>query len=252
MQRVEDEHAELPVAGPGLALAEPLEGADVDEHRLGAAPLDVVGRRVLEHEPLVERAEEEVELEQRRVLEHPERPLVRVRDDRDALVPEDAPRRSRRRKLVRQVVELGHALGGHERAVGDLLREERRSPRAPPSRRGHARRARAGRRRLRRRRGCPGRGRSRARPGARRPLRVVLLPDAEESEEPAPVELARHRDRGHAADDRPGGSSTRSRDRDMRERRPCVGVENTPWGGAGAGATPLPAATDRACCVSGV
>src|SRR5439155_11650839 len=47
-QRVQVEHAELPVARPWLAGAQPLERADVDEHRLRAAPLDVVRRRILE------------------------------------------------------------------------------------------------------------------------------------------------------------------------------------------------------------
>src|SRR6185437_16095406 len=51
-QWIEEERAELAVAGPRLALAQPLERADVDEHRLGAAPLDVVRRAVLEHEAL--------------------------------------------------------------------------------------------------------------------------------------------------------------------------------------------------------
>ena len=54
----------------------------------------------------------------------------------------------------------------------------------------HARRARAGRLRLRRRRGCPGRGTSPARPGAQRPLRVVLLPDAEKDDNVAAVAVA--------------------------------------------------------------
>ena len=47
-QRVEVEHAELPVAGPRLSLPQRLEGADVDEDRLRAAELDVVGGRVLQ------------------------------------------------------------------------------------------------------------------------------------------------------------------------------------------------------------
>ncbi len=43
-QRVEEQLAELAVAGPRLAGAEPLERADVDEDRLGADELDVVRR----------------------------------------------------------------------------------------------------------------------------------------------------------------------------------------------------------------
>jgi hypothetical protein len=88
-QRIQVEHAELPVAHPRLALAEPLEGAHVHERRARALELDVVGRRVLQHHVVLERREQEVELQQRGVLQHRERPLVRVRDERDPLVPED-------------------------------------------------------------------------------------------------------------------------------------------------------------------
>ena len=54
-QRIEHQLAELPVADPGLAGAERLEGRDVDEDRPRAAPLHVVGRGVLEDEALGER-----------------------------------------------------------------------------------------------------------------------------------------------------------------------------------------------------
>jgi hypothetical protein len=89
-QRVQVEHAELAVADPGLALAQALERADVDEHRAGAAELHVVRRRVLQDHVLLQRRQQQVELAQRRVLEHREGPLVRVRDERDALVAQDA------------------------------------------------------------------------------------------------------------------------------------------------------------------
>ncbi len=85
-QRIEVEHAELAVADPGLALADALERADVDEDRPGALELHVVRRRVLEDEVVVERVEQQVELQQRGVLQHREGPLVRIRDERDALV----------------------------------------------------------------------------------------------------------------------------------------------------------------------
>ena len=85
-QRVEEEHAELAVAGPGLALAELLEGADVDEQRLRPAELDVVGRRVLEDQALLDRPPEQLELQQRGVPQHREGPLVRIRDERDDVV----------------------------------------------------------------------------------------------------------------------------------------------------------------------
>src|SRR5436190_9728993 len=79
-QRVEEEHAELAVAGPGLALAELLEGADIDEQRLRPAELDVVGRRVLEDQALLDCPPEQLELQQRGVPQHREGPLVRIRD----------------------------------------------------------------------------------------------------------------------------------------------------------------------------
>jgi hypothetical protein len=89
-ERIEEERAELAVARPRLALAQPLERADVDEDRLAATPLNVVGRPVLEHEPLGQRLVEQVQLEQGRVAQHLERPLVRVRDERQPLVAEHA------------------------------------------------------------------------------------------------------------------------------------------------------------------
>jgi hypothetical protein len=88
-QRIEEQHAELAISGPGLALAQLLERADVYEQRLRATKLDVVGRRVFEAEPGVECCQLDVELQQRRVAEHSERPLIGVGDERDALVPED-------------------------------------------------------------------------------------------------------------------------------------------------------------------
>jgi hypothetical protein len=88
-ERIEVERAELPVAGPRLSRPEPLEGAHVDEDRPRPAPLDVVRRRVLRDEVLGERRAQELELEERRVPEHPERPLVGIGDEGDALVSED-------------------------------------------------------------------------------------------------------------------------------------------------------------------
>ena len=114
-QRIQVEHAELAVAHPGLALAQPLVRADVHEHRARAAELDVVGRGVLQDHALLERREEQVQLDERGVLEHRERPLVGVRHERDALVPEH------RRRLVHQqpAQRLGalRALGANEPLV---------------------------------------------------------------------------------------------------------------------------------------
>src|SRR5207248_1682230 len=109
-ERVEEEHAELPVARPRLALAQPLERADVDEDRPGAAELDVVGRRVLEDQAGADRATHELELEEGSVAQHPEGPLVRVRDDRYDVVLEDG-----RDLTVERVRYLGDT-GGLARA----------------------------------------------------------------------------------------------------------------------------------------
>src|SRR6266545_312649 len=87
-QRVKEEHAELAVAGPRLARPEALERADVDEDGPWATPLDVVRRRVLEDQSFLEAGQYEVQLEQRRVLEHRKGPLVRIRDERHSFVPQ--------------------------------------------------------------------------------------------------------------------------------------------------------------------
>ena len=60
--------------------------------------LHVVGRAVLERHALVERRGQHVEVQGRGLAQHGEGPLVRVRDDRDALVLEHAgPRLAPRR-----------------------------------------------------------------------------------------------------------------------------------------------------------
>ncbi len=89
-QGIQIERAELPVSRPRLALAQPLERADVDEHGTRAAPLDVVRRGVLQDQPVVERRQHQVELQQRRLPEHREAPLVRIRDEGHPLVAQDA------------------------------------------------------------------------------------------------------------------------------------------------------------------
>ena len=85
-ERVEVEHAELAVADPRLAGPQRLEGADVDERRPRAAELHVVGRGVLQDQVARQGGLQQLELQERRVLEHPEGPLVGVRDERDRLV----------------------------------------------------------------------------------------------------------------------------------------------------------------------
>jgi hypothetical protein len=106
-QRVEVEHAELAQAHPGLALAQALERADVHEDRLRALELDVVGRRVLQDQVVLQRGEQQVELEQRGVLEHRERPLVGIRDERNPLVAQHAGRLvDEQRAIDRAVLDL--------------------------------------------------------------------------------------------------------------------------------------------------
>ena len=91
-QRIEEERAELPVAGPGLAVAQALERPDVHEDRFGAVPLDVVGAPVLEHEAFRQRLVEEPELQKGGRAQHLERPLVRIGDERHALVAQQSRR----------------------------------------------------------------------------------------------------------------------------------------------------------------
>ena len=88
-QRIEELHAELPVAEPRLALPQALERPDVDEDGGGAPPLDVVGGAVLEDQPLVEGRVDQLEGEQRGVPEHRERPLEGPGQEGDPLVAED-------------------------------------------------------------------------------------------------------------------------------------------------------------------
>ena len=122
-QRIEEQHAELPVAGPRLVGPEALERADVDEHRPRAAPLDVVGRCVLERKVRPQRAPVELELEQRGVLEHRERPLVGIGDERHALVPQHA--RGCAREQVGMAVER-RRLRRHDAALVHQLPPQRR------------------------------------------------------------------------------------------------------------------------------
>src|SRR5207248_3159833 len=129
-ERVEAEHAELPVARPRLALAQPLERADVDEDRPGAAELDVVGRRVLEDQAGADRATHELELEEGSVAQHPERPLVRVGDDRDDVVLEHG--RDLAVEGARHLADAVRLARADELAFALQLREERRGGERPP------------------------------------------------------------------------------------------------------------------------
>ena len=158
-ERIEEEHAELPVARPRLVRAQALERADVDEHRRGAPPLDVVRGGVLQRQVGAQRAAVEVQLQQRRVLEHRERPLVRVGEERHALVAQRA-RRLRRRagragRRARPAPWPPRGPPPAARAHSGAGRER------PPVLQPRPRSARGRRRPAPRTRGCRGRGRSR-------------------------------------------------------------------------------------------
>ena len=119
-ERIEKRLAELAVAGPGLARDVRRERSDVDEGGTRAAPLDVEGGRVLEGHLFVERRTRHVELEQGGVLEHAERPLVRVRNHGHPFVLEDrhpAGRERRQRRGVGDLTRRHQAAIGHEPGV---------------------------------------------------------------------------------------------------------------------------------------
>ena len=61
-----------------IELAQALERADVDEHGPRALELHVVGTGVLQGQAVVKCCEHEIELQEGGVLEHRERPFVRV------------------------------------------------------------------------------------------------------------------------------------------------------------------------------
>ncbi|MFN8619457.1 MAG: hypothetical protein U0869_01760 [Chloroflexota bacterium] len=114
--------AELAIGDPGCALDVPLERERVDEHRLRAAELDVVGGRVAQGQPRVKRLELDVERQERRVLELPEAPLVGVADEVELLRPDDPPRGGRvERGLEGHVLERQHRAGRHQALVQTAL-----------------------------------------------------------------------------------------------------------------------------------
>ena len=88
-QWVEEQLAELAIAGPRLASTQPLEGADVDEDRARADELDVVRRGVLGDEFVGQRLTGEPELQSGGVAEHLERPFVWIGEHVDAIVAEN-------------------------------------------------------------------------------------------------------------------------------------------------------------------
>ena len=121
-QRVQHRLAELPVAGPRLAGADPLEGADVDEDRPGARERQVVGVAVLHGQLGVEGGQQQVQVDQGGVLQHREGPLVRVADERDPLVLQ-RPHPGVAADALGQVLE-GHLGGPDQLAVVHGLVEE--------------------------------------------------------------------------------------------------------------------------------
>ena len=64
---------------------------------------------------MLEGGQQQVELEQRRVLQHREGPLVRIRDERDALVAEH--RRGLVHEQVAQRCNIACTLGAHDALV---------------------------------------------------------------------------------------------------------------------------------------
>jgi hypothetical protein len=126
-QRVQHRLAELPVAGPRLAGAHPLERADVDEDRAGADEGEVVGVPVLHGQVGAEGGQQQVQVDQGRVLEHREGPLVRVGDEGDPLVLErlhpGVPADALRQLLERHLGGPDQAALGHRRFEEGRRRE---------------------------------------------------------------------------------------------------------------------------------
>ena len=85
-QRAQELVAELAVAVPVGARDVALDRQHVDEDRLGAAELDVVGGGVGEAEAVLQQREVQVELQQGGRAQRRERPLVGIGHERDALV----------------------------------------------------------------------------------------------------------------------------------------------------------------------
>ena len=134
-QRKQEVAAELPVPDPRVPRLQDRERRDVDEDRPRADPLDVVRRSVLEDHAPAQRRLEDLEMQQRRVLEHAEGPFVRIGHERDRLVGEgrDPPwlggRRGRRFGLVRPRARLPRPLAAarvHPRGAHDLPRRLQR------------------------------------------------------------------------------------------------------------------------------
>jgi hypothetical protein len=88
-ERGEEVLAELPICHPRLALDIRLERERIDHHGAGVAELDVVRRGVLQGPSGLERLELDVERQEGRVLELPERPLIRIGDELDWVGADD-------------------------------------------------------------------------------------------------------------------------------------------------------------------
>lgn len=89
-QWIQKHLTELAVAGPEWPPVESLERKNVDKHRRHATPLNVVRRTILEIQPFPQRRRQQLQLQQSRVPQHPERPLVRIADERHLLVMQNA------------------------------------------------------------------------------------------------------------------------------------------------------------------
>ena len=82
-KRVQELFLKLPGSHPVLVLPVPSERERVDEDRSGAQELDVVCRGVREGDPMGEKPELNVEVRDRGRLQQPERPLIRIRPERN-------------------------------------------------------------------------------------------------------------------------------------------------------------------------
>ena len=122
-QRVQERLAELSVPDPRTVDPQQLERADVDEHRPATRELHVERVAVLHGDVFTECGEKDLQVEQCGVAQHLERPLVRVRDERDPFVFED--RRELTGRSAGDLVQLD-GLGPDRLPLGQQRGEELR------------------------------------------------------------------------------------------------------------------------------
>ena len=120
-ERIQKQLAELTIARPRITGVIRRERTDVDERRAWTHPLDVEGGGVLQRHALLERRERHVELQERCVSEHAERPFVGVGHHRDRLVFQDSDPLGVQGRQTRSVADL---LGRDHVALGRQALEE--------------------------------------------------------------------------------------------------------------------------------